>query len=146
LEANQWAFASDYARLKIIYEEGGIYLDTDVEVIKPLKPLISKGIGFIGFQNPYEATTGLGFAAAPHNPIVKAMLNIYDNRHFKYSDENYFIDGGIAPNENAKGVIQLDETPTDAKRVFPLVGVNITTSNKIIEELKKYTKGFFFVR
>jgi len=89
LEANQWAFASDYARLKIIYEEGGIYLDTDVEVIKPLKPLISKGIGFIGFQNPYEATTGLGFAAAPHNPIVKAMLDIYDNRHFKYSDENY---------------------------------------------------------
>lgn len=86
LDASQWAFASDYARLKIIYEEGGIYLDTDVEVIRPLETLISSGVGFIGFQNPYEATTGLGFAAAPFNPVVKAMLDVYDNRHFKIAD------------------------------------------------------------
>ena len=79
--------------------------------------------------------------------IYNEENSIEDILHdIKYSDENYFIDGGIAPNENAKGVIQLDETPVQAGRVFPLVGVNITTSNKIIEALKKYTKGFFFVR
>lgn len=89
LDASQWAFASDYARLKIIYEEGGIYLDTDVEVIRPLEPLISNGVGFIGFQNPYEATTGTGFAAAPLNPVVKAMLDVYSNRHFKLANGQF---------------------------------------------------------
>ena len=50
--ASKWAFVSDYARLKIIYENGGIYLDTDVELIKDVTPLVADGVGFIGFQNP----------------------------------------------------------------------------------------------
>lgn len=51
-QASKWAFVSDYARLKIIYENGGIYLDTDVELIKDVTPLVADGVGFIGFQNP----------------------------------------------------------------------------------------------
>ena len=39
-EAKKWAFVSDYARLKIIYDNGGIYLDTDVEIIKPIDDLL----------------------------------------------------------------------------------------------------------
>lgn len=81
-EAGKWAFVSDYARLKIIYDNGGIYLDTDVELVKDLTSLISDGVGFIGFQNAYEATTGLGYAAAPQNDVVKAMLDLYEERHF----------------------------------------------------------------
>lgn len=88
-QASKWAFVSDYARLKIIYENGGIYLDTDVELIKDVTPLVADGVGFIGFQNPIEATTGLGFAAAPHNPVVKAMLDIYENRSFVNADGAY---------------------------------------------------------
>ena len=38
----KWAFVSDYARLKVLYDEGGIYLDTDVELIKPLDELIDR--------------------------------------------------------------------------------------------------------
>lgn len=87
--AQKWAFVSDYARLKIIYECGGVYLDTDVELVKDITPLVVDGIGFIGFQNPIEATTGLGFAAAPHNEVVKAMLDIYENRTFVLSDGTY---------------------------------------------------------
>lgn len=81
-KAKRWAFVSDYARLKIIYENGGVYLDTDVEMIKDLSPLISDGIGFIGFQNVMEVTTGLGFAAEKGNACVKAMLDVYNKRHF----------------------------------------------------------------
>lgn len=88
-QASKWAFVSDYARLKIIYENGGIYLDTDVELIKDVTPLVADGVGFIGFQNPIEANTGLGFAAAPHNPVVKAMLDIYENRSFVNADGTY---------------------------------------------------------
>ena len=87
--AKKWAFVSDYARLKIIYENGGVYLDTDVELLKDITPLISNGIGFIGFQNPIEVNTGLGFAAPPHNEVVKAMLCIYEKRHFVLSDGTY---------------------------------------------------------
>ena len=88
-QAKQWAFVSDYARLKILYEHGGVYLDTDVEVVRPLNPLLAEGEGFIGFQNPYEINTGLGFAAAPFCPVVKAMLDVYCNRRFLLEDGSY---------------------------------------------------------
>lgn len=88
-QAGKWAFVSDYARLKIIYENGGVYFDTDVELLRDITPLVSDGFGFIGFQNPIEATTGLGFAAAPYNICVKAMLDMYESRHFEISKGKY---------------------------------------------------------
>ena len=69
---------------------------------------------------------------------LKDLLNEID-----YSEENYMIIGGVASNENAKGVIQLSDKVSDT---FPVLGINITTHNVVIEELKKYCKGFFFVR
>ena len=54
------------------------------------------------------------------------------------------IIGGTAPNENAKGVIQLRDEPEDS--AFKVIGINIRTHNSVITELRKYTKGFFFVR
>lgn len=69
---------------------------------------------------------------------LKNLLNEID-----YSEENYMIVGGVASNENAKGVIQLSSETNDT---FPVLGINITTHNLVIEELKKYCKGFFFVR
>jgi len=47
-KAGKWAFVSDYVRLKIIYDNGGIYLDTDVELIKPIDDLLLTK-GFMGF-------------------------------------------------------------------------------------------------
>ena len=63
-----------------------------------------------------------------------------------YSEENYMITGGIASNENAKGVIQLSDSLRQTDAPFPVFGINITAHYAIIDELKKYTKGFFFVR
>ncbi|NBI72244.1 hypothetical protein D3Z50_14470 [Clostridiaceae bacterium] len=80
-EAGKWAFVSDYARLKVIYEHGGIYLDTDVELLKPLEPLL--GNGWIGFQNTEQAATGLGFGAEAHNRCVGEMLAVYEKIHFR---------------------------------------------------------------
>ncbi len=82
-ENKQWAFVADYARLKIIYEQGGVYLDTDVELIKPIEQLIKDGIGYLGYQNKVEVNTGLGFAAEQYNEIIKAMMDIYER--FDYS-------------------------------------------------------------
>ena len=63
-----------------------------------------------------------------------------------YSEEDYMIVGGTADNENAKGVIQLSSDFFNSNEAFPVVGLNITAHNSVIEELKKYSKGFFFVR
>ncbi|NME19166.1 glycosyltransferase family 32 protein [Megasphaera elsdenii] len=88
-EHKKWAFVSDYARLKVIYDYGGIYLDTDVEVVKDLITLITNGVGYIGFQNSEEVNTGLGFAAAPHNLCIKSMLDIYSQRKFILDNGEY---------------------------------------------------------
>ena len=63
-----------------------------------------------------------------------------------YSEEDYIIIGGTANNENAKGVVQFTSRCSQVTDPFPVVGLNITTNHRVIEELKKYTKGFFFVR
>lgn len=86
--SKQWAFVSDYARLDIIYKYGGIYLDTDVELIKPIDELVNEG-GFICFQNPIEVTTGLGFGAEAGNSCIKAMLDIYNDRKFINEDGSF---------------------------------------------------------
>lgn len=58
----RWAYVTDYARLKIVYEQGGIYLDTDVELLRPLDPLLENKVYF-GMQRAGEVATGLGFGA-----------------------------------------------------------------------------------
>lgn len=49
-EAKKWAFVADYARFDILYQYGGIYLDSDVEFIKPLPPQFLQLKGFTGFS------------------------------------------------------------------------------------------------
>lgn len=81
----QWAFVSDYVRLKIIYDNGGVYLDTDVELIKNLDELL-KHPAFFGYQDEYFIATGVGFGAEKGNDIVKCMLDDYSDLCFV--DEN----------------------------------------------------------
>lgn len=80
-KAKKWAFVTDYARLDIIYKYGGIYLDTDVELIKPLDSVLSYQ-GFMGFDKTIEkdhyVATGLGFGMEPENPIIKEMMADYE--------------------------------------------------------------------
>lgn len=81
-ENKLWAFVSDYARLKVIYENGGVYLDTDVELIKNLDFLLKYNF-FAGVQQTLEnqksyVATGLGFGAEQKNEIIRDLLNDYD--------------------------------------------------------------------
>ena len=77
-QAKKWAFVSDYARLKIIYDNGGIYLDTDVEIIKPIDDLL-RNKGFMGFDEKGIVATGLGFGAEKGNEIIGEFLKDYNN-------------------------------------------------------------------
>ena len=87
-KAGKWAFVSDYARLKVVYDNGGIYLDTDVELIKPIDDLLLTK-GFMGFDEKGIVATGLGFGAEKGNKIVSEFLKDYDNIPFVLPDGSY---------------------------------------------------------
>lgn len=89
-DAKKWAFVSDYVRLKVLYEEGGIYLDTDVELLKPIDDLIEDG-GYMGFDDNGLISTGLGFACEKGNELVGMILKDYDDISFILPDGTYDI-------------------------------------------------------
>lgn len=89
-ENKAWAFVSDYARLKIIYDNGGIYLDTDVELIKSLDEVL-KCHCFVGCQqNQHLIATGLGFGAEKGHAMIAAMLDEYDSISFNFEKRREF--------------------------------------------------------
>ena len=96
-EAKKWAFVSDYARFKILYEQGGVYFDTDVEVVKSFDEILDKG-AFMGCENPCikmdgdkclqgsSVAPGLGCAVEPQNPFYKEILDDYEKSSFYNED------------------------------------------------------------
>ena len=88
-DAKKWAFVSDYIRAFVIYNEGGIYLDTDIIVLENFDRFLDHD-AFVGFENddhPFTAT----FGAKKKHPLVKKMLDYYDqldSYNFDYENNN----------------------------------------------------------
>lgn len=79
--AKKWAFVADYARLKIILENGGIYLDTDVELLRNLDLLLENEC-YMGIAQNGNINSGLGFGSIKGHRMVKEMLCQYDDMVF----------------------------------------------------------------
>ena len=121
-ENKQWAFAPDYARLDIIYEHGGIYLDVDVELVKPLDDLLNLK-GFAGFESEKFCNFGQGFGAKPKLPIIKKLRDCYENINFLNEDgslnkiaspqyqTNYLLQKGLIQNNTKQEI--------DGLTIFP---------------------------
>lgn len=77
----KWAFVSDYARLRIIYEHGGIYLDTDVLLHNHIDDLLSYECWLASDDVRYIAT-GLGFGAEAGHPLIKSLMDAYLNYQY----------------------------------------------------------------
>lgn len=73
----QWAFLSDYVRLVVVAEQGGLYFDTDVEVIRTPEELL-KYQAFFSFENSDCINTGQGFGSEANHPIILAMKTRYE--------------------------------------------------------------------
>lgn len=90
-EARKYAFVSDYARFKILYEHGGLYFDTDVEVIRPLDDIIARG-PFMGCECDATGATagavapGLGLGVNPGLGLYRELLDLYATLHFRNPD------------------------------------------------------------
>lgn len=92
-EANKWAFVSDVARLYALVTEGGIYMDTDVEVIRPLDDLLSYE-AVSGFESETQIPTGL-MASVPNQPLFMELLKDYNTVHFKRPDGTYNLETNV---------------------------------------------------
>lgn len=94
-KAKKYAFVSDYARFWVLYHYGGLYFDTDVEVIKPMDEIIAKG-PFMGCERDGGITNkgnisvnpGLGLGANPRLGLYKELLDLYDTLSFIKPDNN----------------------------------------------------------
>lgn len=102
-EQKKYAFVSDYARFDILYQYGGIYFDTDVEVIRSFDDILNNGM-FMGFEidggsnsssNDLNSTIqnrminpGLGLGVAPGIGLIKKILDYYQYQHFVNSEGN----------------------------------------------------------
>lgn len=91
-KARKYAFVSDYARFKILYEHGGLYFDTDVEVIKSFDYILRNG-SFMGFEiDPCKeyrcgaVNPGVGMGSAAGDPVLAKIMRKYCTLQFKKSD------------------------------------------------------------
>ena len=78
-ERGYYAFVSDYVRAKVLYEYGGIYLDTDVKIIKKLPNVPEKG--FLGFERRKFIGTAV-MAAEPESELIAELLDYYEQHEF----------------------------------------------------------------
>ena len=89
-ENKKWAFVSDVARLLIVYQEGGVYLDADVELLGSIEVLL-KNDAFFAFENERNINTGLGFGAVKNHPVIKKMVEFYEAKHFVQKNRTVLI-------------------------------------------------------
>ena len=83
-ESKKYAFVTDYVRLYAMYTQGGIYMDTDVEVVKNLDEFLQHQ-GFSGFESEIHVPTGI-MGSEKNFPLFKHLLSYYANRSFHKSD------------------------------------------------------------
>lgn len=86
-ENKKFAFVTDFVRLYALYNYGGIYMDTDVEVIKNLDKFL-KHKAFSGFENEEHVPTGI-MASSKNNKLIKELLEYYDGRKFVKEDGTF---------------------------------------------------------
>ncbi len=81
-EEKKWAFVVDYARFDILNQYGGVFLDTDVELLRPIPEEILENEAFTGFENPGRVNPGLVYGSVPEQKIVKEIMAEYENKTF----------------------------------------------------------------
>lgn len=125
-EAKKWAFVSDYARIKILYENGGLYFDTDTEIIKDISHLVENN-AFLAFENDNMVTTGVS-GCCRGDKIYGELLESYDNRDFydKNGNMNTIVTG---------------EYTTE---VFLRHGLKTGGKEQMVENWKIYPFSFFY--
>lgn len=125
-EAKKWGFVPDVARLDILYRYGGIYIDTDVELIRNLDDLLYQ-TAFVGVEKWGNINMGGCSGAVPHHPMIKKMLDYRIDEHFILEDGSY--------NQTTCGYYETN----------PLIkcGMKPDNTTQIINDMTIYSSDFF---
>jgi len=130
--AKKYAFVSDYARFLILYEQGGLYFDTDVEVIQSMTDVLEKG-AFMGCEvdgtpeEPIAVAPGLGLATMPGNAIYQELIQLYARLSFC----------------NANGTLNTKTVVHYTTEILLLHGLRNVTGIQQIDDLTIYPKEYF---
>ena len=114
-EAKKWAFVTDYVRLKVVHDYGGIYLDTDVELLKNLNSLLGYN-AYFGFEGGKYVNTGLGFGAEKGTPILREMMDDYEGIPFVLPDGSFDIKP--CPQRNTDILLKYGLIQNDQKQIL----------------------------
>ena len=126
-EAKKYAFVSDYVRLYVLEKEGGVYLDTDVEVLKSYEPLL-ENVAFIGFEENKHKSLGTNCIGCEANtPWLKELLEHYHSVHFIH------LDGTLDLTTNAELITRYLETK----------GLTRDGKEQIVGEVHVYDHHYF---
>jgi len=125
-EAKKWGFIADYARLDILYTQGGIYLDTDVELVRPLDDLLYN-TAFCGFDNKLYINIGSGAGCVPGLKIIADLRDDYDDAVFINSD----------------GSLNLKVAPIYQAEYLKKRGLDMTGNFQVIEGMAVYPFEYF---
>ncbi|MBQ7231932.1 MAG: glycosyl transferase [Lachnospiraceae bacterium] len=125
-ERKKWAFVSDVARLDVVYQYGGIYLDTDVELVKPIDFLL-KEQAFMGIERGRLVNTGLGFGARAGHKLIGENLDAYSQ--MKFVKDN--------------GELNLIPCPQVTTAILVQYGFKRRDEMQIIEDIKIFSSEYF---
>jgi mannosyltransferase OCH1-like enzyme len=148
--AKKWGFVTDYVRAYAVYHYGGIYLDTDVEVIKPFDDLLNTNICFSGFEDESHVAPGLIFAGEKGCSIAKELMDVYSNINFINKDgtlnlttvpkilTGILLKHGLQQNNSYQNIGCITVYPTDyfCPKSFKTGLLNITGNTYSIHHFK----------
>ncbi len=121
-QLKKWAFVSDYVRFDVVYKYGGVYFDTDVELLKPIPKEILEQKVFTGFESAGTVNPGLVYAAVKHDSMTKRFLEKYEVLHFSVNGKpNYITVNTIVTDIlGASGLVQDDSFQiVDEVAIYP---------------------------
>lgn len=113
----KYAFVTDFARLWIVYNYGGIYLDTDVELIKNIDEILNYD-SFFASEDNIHISTGLGFGSKRNSELIKNMMNDY--MKLSFIDKSGNIDKTTCPIRNTNTIENYLRTKVnfDSKKII----------------------------
>lgn len=125
-EAKRWAFVSDYARLKVLFDNGGFYFDTDTEVIKDISHLAENN-AFLAFEGKDMVTSGV-MGCCKGDKFVGEILDSYNDREFYLPD----------------GTVNTTVTGRYTTEVFLKHGLINNGEEQMVENWKVYPFTYFY--
>ena len=140
IEAKKYAFASDVARLMVVYENGGLYFDTDVEVIRSFDALLENQ-AFLGFESNEYVNSGLGFGSEAGIEFFREHIDAYRDKVFINEDGSFnmiacpyvatelLVEKGFVQNGQEQLVDNVRIYPTDYFNPFDSITGKLNKTN-----------------